>query len=299
MFQIGLAVVLLSILVGFIAEGGNIFVLFQPYAALIVVGSALGIFIISNPKTLLTAVWRSIKKVKKGSAYSKRDYINLLIFLFFFFKFARTKKNIDIETHIEKPFKSQIFKAYPEFLYNREALVFLCDYMRMLTLGYDNTYELDNMMFEHINVKKSHGYEISHSLFRLGDTLPALGIVAAVLGVINAMASIHAPPEIMGQKIASALVGTFFGVAAAYCVANPLAAYLEKFSNDEAKFLECIKAALLSHAKGNPPSISIEFARQVIPNNLKPGFYEIEKAIENYKTNKKKLKYGRRQAKTA
>jgi len=171
--------------------------------------------------------------------------------------------------------------------------------MRMLTLGYDNTYELDNIMQDHIAVKKEHGYEISSALLRIGDALPALGIIAAVLGVINAMASINAPPEVMGQKIASALIGTFLGVTVAYCIINPLGAYLEKLSNDEGKFLECIKAGFLAHAKGNPPSISLEFARQVIPNNLKPSFYEIEKAIEDNKINRKRSKYGRRQTKSA
>lgn len=296
LFHIGMLIVLLSIVGGFLAEGGNIFIFLQPFAALIIVGSALGIFIISNPKSLLKSIWRNLPKVFMGSPYNRLDYIEVLVFMFSVFRFARTNSIVALEEHIENPYKSSLFKQYPKILAHREAVVFFCDYMRMLVLGYDNTYELENMMQEQINVRRGYSFEISDALYKIADTLPALGIVAAVLGVINAMGSIDAPPDILGHKIGAALIGTFFGVAISYCLVSPIASNLQKYGADEAKFLECIKAGFIAHSRGNPPSISIEFARQAIAVNLKPSFNEIEAAIENRKAAKKIKKYGRRES---
>ncbi len=296
LFHIGMLIVLLSIVGGFLAEGGNIFIFLQPFAALIIIGSALGIFIISNPKSLLKSIWRNLPKVFMGSPYSRSDYIEVLVFMFSVFRFARTNSIVALEEHIENPYKSSLFKQYPRILAHREAVVFFCDYMRMLVLGYDNTYELENMMQEQINVRRGYSFEISDALYKIADTLPALGIVAAVLGVINAMGSIDAPPDILGHKIGAALIGTFFGVAISYCLVSPIASNLQKYGADEAKFLECIKAGFIAHSRGNPPSISIEFARQAIAVNLKPSFNEIEAAIENRKAAKKIKKYGRRES---
>jgi chemotaxis protein MotA len=300
LFQVGVLVVLLSVILGYLAEGGNIFVLFQPFTALIIVGSAMGIFLISNPKSLLKSIWYNLPKVIKGSPYTKFEYIQCLVFLFEVFRYARSHSILALEEHIENPYKSSLFRKHPSILSKREAVVFFCDYMRMLVLGYDNTFELENMMEEQINVRKEYINEISGALYRIGDTLPALGILAAVLGVINAMGSIASPPDVLGHKIASALIGTFFGVAIAYCVVNPIAAKLHKFGYDEAKLLECIKAGFIAHARGNPPSISIEFARQAISVNMKPSFEDVEKAIENRKAALKKVrKYGRREERRA
>lgn len=295
LFQVGIIIVLFSIVLGFMAEGGRVGVLLQPFAVLIILGSALGIFIISNPKSLLKSIWRNMPKVFMPSPYSKYDYIEGLVFMFEVFRYARSHSILALEEHIENPYKSSLFKRHPTILMKREAVTFFCDYMRMLVLGYDNTYELDNMMGDQINIRKEYTREISSALYRIGDTLPALGILAAVLGVINAMGSIAAPPEVLGPKIAAALIGTFFGVAVAYCVVNPIAAKLDKYGSDEAKFLEFLKAGLIAHSRGNPPSISIEFARQAISLNLKPTFNEVEKAIETRKTQRKLKKYGRRE----
>jgi chemotaxis protein MotA len=296
LFHVGMLIVLLSIIGGYIAEGGNLFVLFQPFAALIIMGSALGIFIISNPQSLLRSIWKNLPKIFRSSPYSRWDYIELLVFMFSIFRFARSNSILALEEHIENPYKSSLFKQYPKILAHREAVVFFCDYMRMLVLGYDNTYELENMMQEQINARKEYSLEISNALYRIADTLPALGILAAVLGVINAMGSIDAPADVLGHKIGAALIGTFFGVAISYCVFSPIASNLQKYGADEAKFLECIKAGFIAHSRGNPPSISVEFARQVIAVNLKPSFNEVEQAIENRKATKKVKKYGRRES---
>jgi len=296
LFYLGMLIVVLSVAVGYIAEGGNLFVLIQPYSALIIVGSAFGIFIISNPKSLLISIWKNLPKIFRASPYSKFDYIEALAFQFDVFKFARGNSLLALEEHIENPYKSSVFKNHPRILARREALVFFCDYMRMMVLGYDNTYELENMMEDQINIRREYTNEIASALYRIGDTLPALGILAAVLGVINAMGSIDSPPDVLGHKIGAALIGTFIGVAISYCVVNPIAANLQKYGNDEAKFLEFIKAGFIAHSRGNPPSISIEFARQAISVNLKPTYNEVEKAIEQRKTIKKSRRYGRRES---
>ncbi len=296
LFYIGSIVIISSILVGFLAEGGNILILYQPYAALIILGSALGILILSNPQSLIKSMWHLILRLKRGSPYKKDEYLRLLIFMFFFFRYARSKGALGIENDIEHPYKSLIFNEFPEILRNREALVFFCDYMRMIVLGFDKSYELEGLMADQINIRRNYNTEISTALFKLADALPALGIIAAVLGVINAMSSIDAEPAVLGHKIAAALIGTFIGVAASYCAISPLGSYMEKFGNDESKFLECIKAGFISFANGNTPVIAIEFARQTVPINLKPNFLEVEKAIEAHLQNRRMNKNARQKS---
>ena len=295
LFYIGVFFVIGSIFTGFLCEGGNILVLFQPYAALIILGSAFGILILSNPKSLLKSMLNMILRLKKGSPYKKEEYLILLTFMFFFYRYARARGALGIEEDIENPHKSLIFAEFPTILENKEALVFFCDYMRMVVLGFDKTYELENLISDQINIRKNYTHEITQALFKLADALPALGIIAAVLGVINAMSSIDAEPAILGHKIAAALIGTFIGVAISYCVVSPLGSYLDKYGSDEAKYLECIKAGFMSFVNSNPPAIAVEFARQTIPINLKPNFLEVENAIEAHKQIRKLKKNARRE----
>lgn len=282
-FALGITIMLSSIILGFIGEGGKISILFQPYSVMIIVGSGIGIFIISNPKSILKSIWINLPKMRKEQPFKRQDYISLLCFLYSFFQYTKGKTMSEIERHIESPFTSELFKQYPVMLSNREASIFFCDHMRLFLMEYDNIHEMENMMYEQIQLRKNYTYEISASIYRLADTLPALGIVAAVLGVINAMSSINSPAAVLGSKIASALIGTFFGIAAAYCVVTPIAAFLEKYGNDEAKFLECVKGGLIAFAKGAPPIIAVEFARQAIPISLKPSYQELEKSLDNRK----------------
>lgn len=288
LIQIGFVICLLSIVAGYWLEGGNLIVLLHPYAALIIIGAAVGILLISNPRSTLVAIYNSLPKLARGQSFKKEDYTQVITFLFFFFSYVRKKSIVEIEETIEDPTHSKIFKDFPIIINNVEILTFLCDYTRMLVLGYENNFELDNMMENQIYIRKIHTNEVSGAIYKLGEALPALGIVAAVLGMINVMASFNKSPHVIGEKIATALLGTLIGVAAAYCVVNPIAAYLEKFGMDEAKALECIKAGFMAHARGNPPVIAIEFARQAVPINVKPTFQEVEKAIELKKKQYKK-----------
>ncbi len=295
MFYIGLIVVFLSVILGFMLEGGNIHILIQPYAALIILGSATGIFVTSNSKEILYSVVSGFGKINNRIPYQKDDYLVLMVFLLYFFRYSKSRGWIEIEKEIEAPYKSNIFKEFPKFLARRTAVFFFCDYMRLFTLGFEKSYEIEQLIDERINVKKAHVRDVSSALYRLADALPALGIMAAVLGVINAMASINADAAVIGHKIGSALMGTFLGVAASYCLIHPFAAFLEKYMMDEIKYLETIKAGFVSFARGNSPIVSVEFARQIVPVELQPTFGEVEKAIERFKINKKVVKNARRE----
>lgn len=296
MFHVGIILVLISILTGFILEGGNIFILFQPYATFIIVGTALGIFITSNPHTLLKSLWMNIFKIHHGSPYRREDYLEMLTFMYYFFKYVKNKGFLAIERDIETPSKSPIFREFPKFLMQREAVIFFCDYMRMGVLGYDKSHEMEQLIEDHLQVKKNYIRELSLALFRLADALPAVGIMAAVLGVINAMSSINAEPAILGHKIAAALMGTFIGITISYCLIFPLSSYLEKYGADEVRFLEAMKSGFLSFMRGNHPNIAVEFARQMIPANFKPSYIELERAIEKHRINRKVAKNVRREA---
>ena len=270
-----------SVLIGYLAIGGNISVIFQPFEWMIIVGAAIGSYMIANPPDVSKAMLKSLKKLSKRTPYTKTEYIELLVFMFNFFKIAHTKGPIEIENHIDNPDESELFSKYPVINKSEEALIFFCDYFRMVALGFENTLEIENMMEIELNEKRKYSHKIAHSLLRMGDGLPALGIVAAVLGVITTMASVSSDASVLGPKIASALVGTFIGAFTAYGIVNPIGYFLDKYGNDEIKFLECMKAGMIAHINGSPPSISVEFARQVIQENLKPSFSELEKEIEN------------------
>ncbi|WP_039458403.1 flagellar motor stator protein MotA [Candidatus Jidaibacter acanthamoebae] len=280
MFQLGIIIVILSLVIGFIGGGGNILVLIHPFEALIILGTAIGSFIISNSKTSLTLAFTNIHKVTKREPYSKEDYVELLSFLFNLLKYSKSNSKMDLETQIEYPEKSFLFKRFKKIFDDKQVTTFISDYMRLIVLGFENPYELQQMMEDELFEKKIQGQNLASCFNRLGDSLPGLGIIAAVLGVINAMASIAADPSVLGRKIAAALIGTFLGVFLSYGIISPIGAFFEGYTNEEVKFLECIKAAIVSHAKGHPPTISIECARQIIPDHLKPSFIELEKSLK-------------------
>lgn len=300
LFLIGSLIILGSILVGFLLEGGSLIALAQPYALLIIMGTAFGVLILSSPKSELKNMWKALQLIMHGHQHDKQDYKDLLGFMYYFFRYAKTHSLQEVEMHIENPHKSSLFQEFPSLFKSREAIIFFCDYMRMIVTGYDNSFELENLADQQIYVAKTNNNELTSALYKLADATPAIGILAAVLGVINAMSSIDQDAAVLGPKIASALLGTFIGVAVSYCMIAPLASYIEKFYSNEYKFLECIKAGFVAYARGNPPSICIEFARQVIPNHLKPSFVELELVIENLKaTKKKRISNGRRESTAA
>jgi chemotaxis protein MotA len=278
-FLIGAAVVVVSVIGGFVAIGGHIEVLIQPFEVLMIGGAAVGGFIIANPKAVIRGTAKSIGKILKGTRYNKKSYVQLLSLLYLVFKLAKTKGMLALEQHVENPADSWLFKEFPEFAKDKTALTFLCDYLRMLTLGTDNPHEVEALIDEELETHHQEHSRISSAMQTVADSLPALGIVAAVLGVIHTMGSITEPPEVLGHLIGGALVGTFLGVLLAYGFVGPMAAALKAVDETETKYLQAIKAGILAHMQGYPPAVSVEFARKILLHEDRPTFYEIENAV--------------------
>jgi chemotaxis protein MotA len=275
---IGAVVVMCSVFGGFLAEGGNIEVLMQPFELLIIAGAAAGAFLIANPKQVLGKVGGAIGHLLKGSKYGKESYLELLSLLYLIFKTAKTKGMLVLEQHVENPGESTLFTQFPKFAADKTALVFLCDYLRLLTLGTDKAHEIETLMDEEIETHHHEHAQVSGALQTMADGMPALGIVAAVLGVINTMGAINQPPAVLGHLIGAALVGTFLGVLLSYGFVGPVGSGLKAIQEAELKYFHCIKAGILAHMQGYAPAISVEFARKALLSNVRPTFYEVEEA---------------------
>lgn len=280
-FIIGFLVVIGSVLGGYMPHG-DVRVLWQPLEVLIILGSAIGGFIISNPKSVILSTGKHFGRVLKGGEpFSKADYVELLTLQFAIFKLAKSKGALALEAHIENPEDSSIFANYPTFMKNHDALEFFCDTLRLMTMGTDNPHELEAMMDEDIEARKHEAHSIAHAVTGMADGLPAFGIVAAVLGVIITMGSISEPPEVLGKLIGGALVGTFLGVLLAYGIFGPIGNNLAVYCDNEFKYLECIRSGILAHAQGYAPAISVEFARKTLTGHDRPTFLEVEEATAN------------------
>lgn len=263
--------------------GGNILVLMQPFEILIVCGSAFGVFMISNPKRLRKQIAKHMKQAFVSRASSHEEYKEMLVFMFYFLRFIKSSTPMIIEKHIESPRSSNFFAHFSRIQQKDHVLTFVCDYIRLIIMGCENPYEIERMIDEDLQSRYHEIHESAYALHRIADALPALGIIGAVLGVINAMSALNAEPAVLAHKIAAALIGTFLGVFLSYCIISPLCFSMEKYAKDEMRFLESIKSAILTFARGQPPIISVESARQAMPTDLKPSFVELERAIRKYK----------------
>lgn len=281
-FIIGFIVVAGSVLAGYVLHHGNIMVLYQPTEYLIIVGAALGSYVIANPSYIIKGTLKSLKILfRNGHAHGKKSYMELLQFQYEIFKFMKSKGMLEVESHIENPDSSDIFSKYPNFVANHHAVDFFCDYVRLMTMGVDNKYQLEDMMDAELEAHHNEHHTIAHSVVTLGDAFPALGIVAAVLGVIITMGSIAEPPEILGGLVGAALVGTFLGIFLSYGFVSPMGAHIGFYYEDDAKYYQCIKTGLLAHVQGNAPAVSVEFARKAIPSDVMPSFKELEEAMQS------------------
>ncbi len=277
---VGSVIVVFMVLGGYVALGGHLFVLMQPFELMIIGGAALGAFIVANTKTILAGTVKSFGRMMKGPRHKKDSYLELLSLLHQLFKLARTKGNLTLEKHIESPEESALFEQFPAVLNDHHAVGFLCDYLRLLTMGSENPHELEALMDQDLETHHHEQHAIATALRNMADGMPALGIVAAVLGVIKTMGAITEPPEILGHLIGAALVGTFLGVLLSYGFVGPMAAALGNIIDADAKFYHCMKAAILAHVSGHPPAISVEFARKTLPSDVRPGFLELEETFE-------------------
>lgn len=280
-FIIGFVVVVASVIGGYVLADGHLEVLWQPLEFLIIFGAGIGAFLISNPGTVIKGVLGNLGMLIKGAKYSKDSYLELLSVQYALFKLAKSKGDLALEGHIENPDDSAIFNQYPGFAGDHHGLEFMCDYLRMLTLGTSNSHEVENIM----DIELENHHEANHAIFNavnaLGDALPALGIVAAVLGIIHTMGSITEPPEILGHLIGAALVGTFSGILFSYGFVAPMAVSMGATMDEEAFYLTCIKAGIIAHMQGYAPQVSVEFSRKTIPAHLRPTFQALEEALQD------------------
>ncbi|MDB5535184.1 MAG: motA [Devosia sp.] len=275
---IGIVVILASVLGGYTMMGGKVLVLFQPYEFLVILGAAAGAFVIGNTGPVLKQCLGIFSTLFKGPKYNKEAYIELLGLQFSLFKLVQAKGILALEPHIESPETSTIFARFPKFAANHHAVEFTCDYLRMVTLGSNNVHEMDALMDEELETHHQENERVVGAIQALADGTPALGIVAAVLGVINTMGSISEPPAVLGHMIGGALVGTFFGVFIAYGFFGPMAQSLKNIYESEAKYLMSLKVGLLAHISGQVPVMAIEFARKGLMSEVRPTFAEIDQA---------------------
>lgn len=217
--------------------------------------------------------------ILKGPRYKRDAYLELLTLLYAIFKLAKSKGMLTLEQHVENPDQSTLFAQFPTLAKDHHAMTFICDYLRLMTLGSENPHEIEALMDEEIETHHHEVLRIASGLQSVADGMPALGIVAAVLGVIKTMASISEPPEVLGRLIGGALVGTFLGVLLSYGFIAPMASSLKNRYEAEAKYYQCIKAGLLAYMQGYAPAVATEFARKALLSTVRPSFYEVEEAV--------------------
>jgi chemotaxis protein MotA len=274
---IGFIVVLGCVIAGYVMHGGNLGILIQPTELLIIGGAAAGGMVVATPATALKAMVGQLAALGKGGS-TKKDYVDLLTMLYNLFRQAQQSGVMALETHAENPKASPIFSAYPKFLARHGAPEFLCDSLKVMIMGGVSPHDFEALMEQDVETHHHDVLRPSQAVARVADALPGLGIVAAVLGIVITMGKIDGEPAEIGHSVAVALVGTFLGVFLAYGFVSPLSSALETGSNDSTKYLECIKTALLAAHKGMPPAIAVEFARRVLPDEMRPSFEETEKA---------------------
>jgi chemotaxis protein MotA len=275
---VGILIIVACVIGGFLAQGGEIAVLIQPFEAMIILGAALGAFVIGNTGAVLRQTVGVFGTLFRGPRYNKAAYVELLGLQFSLFKLVQRQGILALETHIEHPEESELIQRFPLFAKNHHVVEFFCDYLRMVTLGTRVVHEIEALMEEELETHHQEGQRIVGAIQALADGTPALGIVAAVLGVIHTMGSINEPPEVLGHMIGSALVGTFLGVFVAYGFFGPMAQSLRNIYDSESKYLLSIKVGLLAHMSGYAPAIAIEFARKALMSEVRPTFAEIDEA---------------------
>ena len=280
-FIIGFVVVFGSVVGGYIALGGHLDVLWQPFEFVIIGGAAIGSFFVGNTKRIISGVGANIAKIVKGPKYKKSDYLELLSIMYSLFRLAKSKGDLALEGHVERPAESKIFNRYPSFASDHHMVEFACDYLRLLTLGATTSHEIEAVMDLELETHHNEEHDVAGAVATLGDAFPALGIVAAVLGVIHTMGSITEPPEVLGHLIGGALVGTFFGILMSYGLVSPMSSNLQKVFSADAKYIECIKTGIIAHMQGYAPQVSVEFARKVLNGDVRPSFAELEEFLQN------------------
>ena len=281
---IGIAVIFIMVFGGYILAGGKLGIILKslPFEMMMIGGAAVGAFLISNDMAAVKHTLKDMGKVFKGPKWKHEDYKDLLCLLFELIRLARANP-VAIEEHIEDPDQSSIFSKYPKILTDREAVDLISDTMRSASMNYDDPHQVEEVLEKRMDANLHHALHSSHALQTVADGLPALGIVAAVLGVIKTMASIDQPPEVLGKMIGGALVGTFLGVFLAYGLVGPFSAKVKTVVEEDAHFYQLIREVLVSNLHNHSTNICIEVGRQNTPSHCRPSFTELEEALKELK----------------
>jgi chemotaxis protein MotA len=281
---IGIITVFVMVFGGYLAAGGKMGIILKslPFEMTMIIGAAVGAFLISNSTSEIKQTIKDLGKVFKGPKWKPEDYKDLLCMLFELIRLAR-QNPVAIEEHIEAPESSSIFSCYPKIKSDKEAIALICDTMRSASMNYDDPHQVEEVLEKRMDANLHHAMHSSHALQTVADGLPALGIVAAVLGVIKTMASIDQPPEVLGKLIGGALVGTFLGVFLAYGMVGPFASKIKTVVEEDAHFYRLIREVLISNLHNHATNICIEVGRQNTPSNTRPSFSDLEVALKNKK----------------
>tara|TARA_R110002020_G_scaffold206021_1_gene410804 strand:+ start:5251 stop:6120 length:870 start_codon:yes stop_codon:yes gene_type:complete len=281
---IGVITIFVMVFGGYLLAGGKMGIILKslPFEMIMICGAALGAFLISNDGSAIKHTMKDMGKVFKGPKWKHEDYRDLLCLLFELIRLAR-QNPVAIEEHIESPDASTIFSKYPRILKDKEAIALICDTMRSASMNYDDPHQVEEVLDKRMEANLEHAMHSSHALQVVADGLPALGIVAAVLGVIKTMASIDQPPEVLGKLIGGALVGTFLGVFLAYGLVGPFAAKVSDVTKDEAYFYQLIREVLVANLHNHATNICIEVGRQNTPSHCRPSYGELEEALKALK----------------
>lgn len=280
---VGLLLVVGAVIGGYLLEHGNLMVLVQPAEFVIIGGAALGTMIAANPLHVLMKAMKSSLGMMKGSPFNKVMYTETLQMLYDLFSASRKNGATALEKEIEDPGKGPVMSKYKRFLSDKHAVTFLCDTLRTHLMGGVSSYDLDQMMELDIEVHHHEATEPVTALTTVAESLPGLGIVAAVLGVVITMGALGGPPEEIGHKVAAALVGTFLGILACYGFIGPIAMNLTKRNQEEQHFYDSLRNGVLGFAREAAPIVAVELARRTVPNHVRPSFQELEKALKGSK----------------
>jgi chemotaxis protein MotA len=277
---IGIVVVFGAVVAGYLMEHGSLKVLLQPAELVIIFGAAVGTVLIGNPLYILKAIIGGVAGVFGGSKFGKDKYLETMRMMYELFSRARKEGLMALETDSDAPDKSPVFSKYPKFLKDHHALAFVCDTIRMAAGGGVEAFDMDQMMEMDMDVHHHEAAQPIAALSTMADSLPGLGIVAAVLGVVITMGALGGPPEEIGHKVAAALVGTFLGILLCYGLIGPMAANMGKSAEEEHAYYQVLRVAIVSFIKGIPPTVAVEFARRAIPGHVRPSFQDTEKHIK-------------------
>lgn len=281
---IGIGVIFVMVFGGYLLAGGKLGIILKslPFEMMMIGGAAIGAFLISNDISVVKHTAKDIGKVFKGPKWKPADYRDLLCLLFELIRLSRTNP-VGLEEHVENPGSSSIFGRYPKIQADHESVDLICDTFRAASMNYDDPHQVEEVLDKRMETNQHHALHSSHALQSMADALPALGIVAAVLGVIKTMASIDQPPEVLGKMIGGALVGTFLGVFLAYGIVGPFANRVKAVVEDDGHFHQLIREVLIANLHNHPANICIEVGRQNTPHSVRPSFSDLEEALRGLK----------------